>query len=176
MSNRFMRMAAAPALALGALTSSVAMPFAAANAQETAVAAQVAANSNIRPAAVSTLTVQYVDATRETRDGVGRFAAAASNNKVAIVVWGGTRAIQQEAYNAALDLVDMGIPTAFVLAPDDNGLDGDAVMQVYAASAPTGNDARYGTNYANLVRADMREAGIEAYRAAFPERAAALNL
>lgn len=119
--------------------------------------------------------MQFVDAQRDTPNDARILAAAASRDKVAIVVWGGNRTIQQEAYNAARDLVGMGIPTAFVLAPDDNGLDGDAAMTVYAASLPR-SDSRWGTNYAREVRADMREAGIDAYRRAFPAQLAALAL
>jgi len=72
-------------------------------------------------------------------------------------------------------LIDMGIPTAFVLAPDHNNLDGDAVMQVYAASTPR-SDSHWGINHADKVRADMRDAGIEAYKQAFPQRVATLPI
>lgn len=133
------------------------------------------ANTNVATAAATTLQVQYVDATGESAAGARGFAAAASRDKVAIVVWGGNRVIQQEAYNAARDLVGAGIPTAFVLAPDGNGLDGDAYMQVYAGSTPRA-DGTYGTNYANEVRSSLREAGLTAYREAFPAQVAALSL
>lgn len=173
-SNRLFKMAAAPALALASL-SSAAVPFAAANAQERPVTAQlVPANTNVA-ATTATPTVQFVDAQSLTADGARLVAANASRQQVAIVIWGGNRAIQQEAYNAARDLVGMGIPAAFVLAPDGNGVDADAYMQVYAASTPR-SEATYGTNYANLVRADLRNAGVVAYRDAFPTQAAALRL
>lgn len=133
------------------------------------------ANQNVAAGSFQELTVQYIDAQDRTINDARFIAAAASTDKVAIVVWGGTRAIQQEAYNAALDLVDMGIPTAFVLAPDHNSLDGDAVMQVYAASTPR-DDSRVGTNNADQVRLYMREAGIAAFQEAFPERFSALNI
>jgi len=167
--NIFRNFAAPVALGLGAVASAV-VPFAA-NAQERPVAAQpVAANTNI-----ATPTVQFIDAQNDAIPVARRLAAVASRDKVAIVVWGGNRTIQQEAYNAARDLVGMGIPTAFVLAPDDNGLDADAAMTVYAASLPR-SDSRWGTNYASEVRTDMREAGIEAYRTAFPAQLAQLSL
>ncbi|MXO69029.1 hypothetical protein GRI72_09350 [Altererythrobacter marinus] len=135
------------------------------------------ANQNTTPVAASVqqLQVQYLTAQDLSDDGARLVAASASRDKIAIVVWGGNRTIQQEAYNAALDLVDMGIPTAFVLAPDHNGLDGDAVMQVYAASTPRA-DAAYGRDFADQVRPNMREAGIAAYREAFPRQLAALRL
>lgn len=165
----FRNFAAPVALGLGAVASAV-VPFAA-TAQERSVATQpVAANTN-----VATPTVQFIDAQNRTMNDARTLAADASHNKVAIVVWGGNRTIQQEAYNAARDLVGMGIPTAFVLAPDDNGTDGDAMLQVYAAALPR-SDGRMGTNYAQFIRADMREAGIEAYRTAFPAQLARLSL
>ena len=121
------------------------------------------------------LSLQYVGAQDRTINDARTLAADASHNKVAIVVWGGNRTIQQEAYNAALDLIDMGIPTAFVLAPDHNDLDGDAVMQVYAGSTPR-SDGRMGTDNAAFIRADMREAGLRAYKEAFPQRVATLSI
>lgn len=134
------------------------------------------ANQNVAATSFEQSTVQYVDAQSETINDAQILAAAASRDKVAIVVWGGNQIIQQEAYNAALDLVDMGIPTAFVHAPDRNGLNGDATFQIYAASKPTGNDGNYGTDYAHLIRADMREAGMAAYREAFPRELAVLSI
>ncbi len=143
----------------------------------TAFSQAAPANQNVTPVAASVqeLQVQYVGVQDRSINDARFIAAAASRDKVAIVVWGGNRTIQQEAYNAALDLVDMGIPTAFVLAPDHNSLDDEAVTQVYAASTPR-SDGHYGTDHANLVRADMRDAGIAAYREAFPQQLAALAL
>ena len=157
-------------LAAGALALT---PMAAATAEETATPA----NQNVTSAAASVeqLQVQYIGVQDQTINDARIVAANASHNKVAIVVWGGNRTIQQEAYNAALDLVDMGIPTAFVLAPDHNTSDEEAVMQVYAASTPR-TDAAFGTNYAGIVRQNMREAGIIAYREAFPRELAALSI
>ena len=149
----------------------VATPMVAAIAQDAATPA----NMNVAAATIDPLQVQYVDATSETIGGARGFAAAASHDKIAIVVWGGNQTIQQEAYNAARDLVGAGIPTAFVLAPDHNGSDAEAVMQVYAASTPR-TDAAFGTNYAGEVRVTMREAGLAAYREAFPQQLAALSL
>lgn len=119
--------------------------------------------------------VQFVDAQDHTINDARILAAAASSQRVAIVVWGGDRTLQQEAYNAARDLNSMGIETAFVLAPDHNSLSGDAVMQTYADSLPR-SDAHWGINNSNQVRADMRQAGLAAYREAFPERYRTLQL
>lgn len=123
---------------------------------------------------VETPQVQFVDARDRTINDARILAAAASHNRLAIVVWGGDRTIQQEAYNAARDLNHMGIQTAFVLAPDHNSLSGDAVMQVYAASTPR-FDAHGGRNNASDFRPMMRDAGVEAFREAFPERYRGLN-
>ena len=155
------------AVAAGALALTPTATFA-----EDAVAP---ANMNVETASVSTLQVQFVDAQNRTANDARSLAADASHNKVAIVVWGGNRTIQQEAYNAARDLVDVGIPTAFILAPDGNGSTSDAYMQIYAASTPR-SEAAFGTNYASDVRPSMREAGLLAYREAFPAQVAALSL
>tara|TARA_R110000850_G_scaffold38800_28_gene101014 strand:- start:5381 stop:5893 length:513 start_codon:yes stop_codon:yes gene_type:complete len=157
----------------GAVASAalVATPVAMANAED----AVTSANTNVAVATVDPLQVQYVGAQDQTLNDARTLVADASHNKVAIVVWGGNRTLQQEAYNAALDLVDMGIPTAFVLAPDHNSSEAEAVMQVYAGSRPY-TDAAIGTDHANIVRTTMREAGVVAYRDAFPQRVAALSL
>lgn len=125
--------------------------------------------------AVEPLKLQYIGIEDRTLNDARFIVANASHNKVAIVVWGGNRTIQQEAYNAALDLIDMGIPTAFILAPDHNELDGDAVMQVYASSIPR-SDAHWGLNNADKVREDMRNAGLAAYKEAFPQQVATLSI
>lgn len=148
-----------------------ATPVAMANAEDTVTPA----NTNVAAAAVATPQVQFVDAQSRTMNDARILAAAASNDKVAIVVWGGNRALQQEAYNAARDLAGVGIPTAYVLAPDHNSLEGDAVMQVYAASTPR-FDAHGGSDNASDVRPIMRDAGVDAYREAFPAQLAALRL
>jgi len=139
-----------------------------------AISETVPANQHVTAAAV-TPTVQFINAQDRTMNDARGIATDASYNRVAIIVWGGNRAIQQEAYNAARDLNDIGIETAFVLAPDHNSLSGDAVMQVYADSTPR-SDALWGLNNADRVRADMREAGIAAYREAFPQQVASLDL
>nr|WP_298929630.1 hypothetical protein [uncultured Erythrobacter sp.] len=158
--------------ALGAFLGATlaATPVAMANAED----AVTPANTNVAAAAV-TPQVQFVDAQHRTINDARALAADASHDKVAIIIWGGNRALQQEAYFAARDLAGVGIPTAFVLAPDHNQLDGDAVMQVYAASAPR-FDAHGGSDNARDVRPMMRDAGVEAYREAFPAQLAALRL
>ena len=131
-------------------------------------------SSLAQEAAADVQQVQMLDAReRPQRDARG-LAAIASRDKVAIVVWGGNRAIQQEAYFAARDLAGAGIPVAFLVGPDHNSLDGDAVMQVYAASAPR-SDAHWGLNNADRVRSDMRAAGLTAYPEAFPAQWAPLQ-
>lgn len=135
------------------------------------------ANQNTTPVAASVQQpqVQFVDAQNRTMNDARMLAASASNDKVAIVVWGGNRAIQQEAYNAARDLAGAGIPTAFVLAPDGNGLDSDAQLQIYAASTPR-SYATIADNGSERIRPMAREGGISAYREAFPAQLAALTL
>ncbi len=161
--NKIFGFAAAGALAL--------TPMAAANAEDVIPAS----NPTATAVATSAMSVQFIDASQYTLDHAREYAAATSHDKLAIIVWGGNRTLQQEAYNAARDLVGMGIPTAFVLAPDHNNSDAEAVMQVYAGSRPY-TDAAIGTNHADVVRTTMREAGITAYREAFPQQVAALSL
>lgn len=138
-----------------------------------AIAQDAPANQNATPVA-ATQSVQYVGAEGETLGGARMMAAAASRDKIAIVVWGGNRELQQEAYNAALDLNDMGIRVAFVLAPDYNDQDEGAVMQVYGMSLPRRETAA-GFDNAHLVRGAMRDAGMDVYRELFPEQVAMLQ-
>lgn len=156
----------------------VATPLNACAAEDSATSEANTATANESTqtsSAIEPLKVQYIPADDLSLDGASFVAANASRDKVAIVVWGGNHTIQAEAYKAALDLIDMGIPTAFVLAPDHNNLDGDAVMQVYASSMPR-SDAHWGLNNADKVREDMRNAGLAAYKEAFPQQIATLSI
>ena len=143
--------------------------------------AEDAANNNAqatRMAATATSVapeVQFVNAMDRTENDARILAAAASTDKVAIVVWGGNRAIQQEAFFAARDLAGAGIPTAFVLAPDGNGIDADAYMQIYAASTPR-RSGTIANNGSERIRPLARQGGMEAYREAFPAQVAQLSL
>ncbi len=147
-------------------------PLATADAQD----ALSSANQNVAPASVSTepLTVQYVEASDRTLNDARTIAADASHERLAIVVWGGNRALQQEAYNAALDLVDMGIEVAFVRAPDHDESASEAFMQVYARATPRAEGHWSETRLAE-VRPDVRNAALRAYEDAFPQRLAALQ-
>jgi len=165
----------APVLAFAA-ASSAAVPFAAANAQERPAAAQpVAANTNV---AVSPVVFQTLDGSQRSVDFVRTGAAMASREKIAIIVWGGNCDLQQQAYNAALDLRDQGIPLAFIVGPDLNGVDADANFQVYARGVPAfdGDGARYGGAHIAEVRPTVVRMGLEAYARGFPREAAALGL
>jgi hypothetical protein len=137
--------------------------------------AEDAANTNAPVSAP--LKVQYVDARNKTIDGTRGQAAIASHNKVAIVVWGGNRALQEEAYKAALDLIDRGIPVAFVHGPDKNGYDVDANFRIYAMSEPRFNEAEFGTNKVSLVHSNIRDIAIVAHnRFVAPQKIASLGL
>lgn len=120
--------------------------------------------------------------TRDARTRTPRFvrtgAAIASREKIAIIVWGGNREMQQQAYYAALDLRDQGIPLAFIVGPDLNGYDVDANFQVYARVAPVfeGNGALLGANHIAEVRPTVTRMARTALRDLFPEQAATLGL
>ncbi|CAM3738588.1 hypothetical protein [Litorimonas haliclonae] len=119
---------------------------------------------------------QYVGAANETANDARILAAAASRDKVAIVVWGGTKGLQFEAYKAAQDLINEGIPVAFVSAPDTNSLEGDAIFQIYAKSAPQGKDGHFGNDHADKVRANMYETAKATYQRVFPQKIASLDI
>ena len=158
----------------------VAIPLSACAAEDSAAseANTEAGNENTGSAPsmqATKLSIQYVGATDLSLDGARFVAANASRDKVAIIVWGGNRTIQEEAYKAGLDLIDMGIPVAFVLAPDTNGLEGDAGFQIYARSEPR-FDGVVGTNNAKDLRPLVREAGLEAHKEAFPQQIATLSI
>jgi hypothetical protein len=173
LTNRIFRnVVAAPALALA--TAAAAFSPAAVAAQERPVAAQpVAANANVQQVAFQTL-----DGSSRSVRFVQAGAAEASRDKIAIVVWGGNRELQQQAYNAALDLRDQGIPLAFIVGPDLNGYDVDANFQVYARGVPVfdGDGAHLGANHASEVRPTVLRMGQTAFRDHFPRELAALDI
>ena len=160
-----------------AAASSAAVPFAAANTQERPVASQpVAANTNVQQ--VTPISWQtFDDRGREARFVQTR-AAIASKDKIAIIVWGGSVDLQRQAFAAAQDLRDQGIPLAFIVGPDLNGVDADANFQVYARGVPAfdGDGARYGGAHIAEVRPTVVRMGLEAYARGFPREAAALGL
>lgn len=145
-------------------------------------AAQDAANTNapvvktsatVAPAAMTK--PQYVGVSDWTINDARLAAENVSHNKVAIVVWGGTQELQLEAYKAAQDLVNEGVPVAFVLAPDHNTLPEDAVFQVYAKSAPI-SEGQYFMNGIHEVRGDTYSSAKSAHRANFPQQVAQLDI
>lgn len=164
--NIFRNFAAPVALGLGA-AASVFAP-AAGFAQER----PVAANTNVQQVSFAT----FNDSNRSVRF-VQAGAAEASRDKIAIIVWGGNRDLQQQAYNAALDLRDQGIPLAFIVGPDLNGVDADANFQVYARGVPVfdGDGARYGGAHIAEVRPAVVRMGQTAFRDHFPRELAALD-
>lgn len=137
-----------------------------------AIAQEAPANQNVTATAVQT--VQYVGAENETIDGALGLAASASRDKIAVVVWGGTMEFQQEAYNAALDLNDMGIRVAFVRAPDHDDTDGGSVFQIYGLAAPR-VDGAVGFDNLDQLRPAIRQAGLEVHRELFPQQVALLQ-
>ncbi len=162
---------AAPVFAAGVMASSV-VPFTMANAQ-TAQAQPVAANANAREVVFQTL-----DGRTNSVRGVQAAAAEASAHKIAIVVWGGNHELQQEAYNAALDLRDQGIPLAIILGPRLIPSDNVASYQVYAQGVPVfdGNGASFGTDHVADVRPTVLRMGRTAFRDHFPTQVAALAM
>ena len=175
LTNRiFKNVVAAPALALA--TASAAFSPAAVIAQERPVAAQpVAANGNFQATPV---TWQTLDRRSSSVRGTQMSAAEASRDKIAVVVWGGGRELQQQAYAAALDLRDQGIPLAFIVGPDLNGYTEDANFQVYARGLPQyeGNGATFGGAHVDEVRPTVVRMGQNAFRSQFPRELAALDV
>ena len=160
--------------------SLVATPLSACAAEDSAASeantATVNESTGSAPSMQATkLSIQYIGVQDRTINDARTAAAAASHNKVAIVVWGGNRTIQAEAYKAGLDLIDMGIPVAFVLAPDTNGLEGDAGFQIYAKSAPR-FDGYVGADNAKDLRPVVRQAGLDAHKETFPQQIATLSI
>jgi len=147
-------------------------------------ASEDAANSNATVVAASVSTAParmtkplYKDVSKlASKEAILQELANVSIDKVAIVVWGGNRTLQQEAWNASLDLVRDGIPTVMVVAPDHNSLPQDAIFQIYAKSLPQGQDGHFGTDHADKVRVNMYENGKYAYRKNYTQQVAGLNL
>lgn len=175
LTNRFFRnVVAAPALALAA----VSLPFAGAVAQERPVAAQpVAANANVQAQPVAW---QTLDRRSSTVRGTQGSAAEASRDKIAIVVWGGNVEIQRQAFEAAQDLRDEGIPLAFIVGPslDPANAQNYAHIDIYAAGRPGGGDGPsiiIGSQRADELRPMLVNEARRTYAIAFPTQVAALD-
>lgn len=166
----FGKFAAPIALGIGAAATAF---IPAAGIAQTMQAQPAAANANVQQVAFQTL-----DGSSRSVRFVQAGAAEASRDKIAIVVWGGSRELQQQAYNAALDLRDQGVPLAFIIGPDLNGYTEDADFQVYARSLPQfeGDGANFGGAHADKVRPEVVRMGREAYARGFPRELAALDV
>lgn len=169
----FRNVVAAPALALA--TAAAAFSPAAVAAQERPVAAQpVAANANVQQVAFQTL-----DGSSRSVRFVQAGAAEASRDKIAIVVWGGNRELQQQAYNAALDLRDQGIPLAFIVGPslDPANAQNYAHVEIYAAGrSALDSPGIFGSARANEMRPMIVREAQRTYAIAFPTQVAALDI
>jgi len=167
----FRNVVAAPALALAAATA--AFSPAAAVAQERPVVAQpVAANANVQAQPVA---FQTSDARDVSVRGVQAGAAEASRDKIAIVVWGGSRELQQQAYNAALDLRDQGIPLAFIVGPSQLPTENAAMIEIYGRGV-SATQMMVGQERVAELRGGLREEGQAAYGRMFPRELAALDI
>ena len=93
-------------------------------------------------------------------------ASEASIGRITIVVWGGNRTLQMEAYLAAQDIAAQGIPVAFIVGPERNGLEGDAEFDIYAKGGSV-VEARYGMQNVGIVRERIKAFSLEAHRAFF---------
>jgi hypothetical protein len=136
--------------------------------------AAVPANGNA--ASVQQVAFSTFDGRQRSIRFVEAGAAEASRDKVAIIVWSGNRELQQEAYNAALQLRDEGYSLALILGPSLGEGDNDANIQVYARGVPVyeGTGAWIGRNNADMVRPETVRMAREASISHFPREVASL--
>ena len=138
------------------------------------------ANQNITPVAASVQPVAFAtfDDTDQTPDFVRTGAAMASRDKVAIVVFSGNRDLQREAYQAALQLRDEGVPLALILGPSLDPSNSSAAIQVYARSVPVyeGYGAVIGVDNIDHLRAETLRGARSAYQRHFSREIATLAL
>lgn len=164
--NIFRNFAAPVALGLGA-AASVFAP-AAGFAQER----PVAANTNVQATPVS---FQTFDDRSRSADFVRTGAAVASRDKIAIIVWGGSVDLQRQAFAAAQDLRDQGVPLAFIVGPSRLPYDNVVVIDIYGKGVPV-SDLTVGTERIAELRPTLNAQGIQAYGRMFPRELAALAI
>lgn len=165
--NIFRNFAAPVALGLGAAASAV-VPFAA-----TAQDRPVAANTNVQQA--SAVSFQTFDDRSRSADFVRTGAAVASRDKIAIIVWGGSVDLQRQAYAAAQDLRDQGVPLAFIVGPSRLPYDNVVVIDIYGRGVPV-SDLTVGAERIAELRPTLNAQGIQAYGRMFPRELAALAI
>jgi hypothetical protein len=172
LTNRIFRnVVAAPALALA--TAAAAFSPAAVAAQERPVAAQpVAANANVQAQRVAW---QTLDRRSSTVRGTQGSAAEASRDKIAIVVWGGNVEIQRQAFEAAQDLRDEGIPLAFIVGPSQLPTENAAMIEIYGRGV-SATQMMVGQERVAELRGGLRAEGQAAYGRMFPRELAALDI
>lgn len=116
--------------------------------------------------------------TDQTPDFVRTGAAMASRDKIAIVVFSGNRNLQREAYQAALQLRDEGMPLALILGPSLDPTNSSAAIQVYARGVPVyeGYGAVIGEDNIASVQPETLRGARSAHQRHFGERTATLAL
>jgi len=137
------------------------------------------ANQNVTPVAVAVSTpFATFNDTDQTPDFVRTGAAMASRDKIAIVVFSGNRDLQREAYQAALQLRDEGVPLALILGPSLDPSNSSAAIQVYARSVPVyeGYGAVIGIDNIDMVQSETLRGARSAYQRHFPRELATLAL
>ncbi|WP_147395390.1 hypothetical protein [Altericroceibacterium spongiae] len=168
LSRAFKEVLPAAALSIGAAATAF-MP--AAGIAQTMQAQPAAANVNVQATPVA---FQTIDGSTRSIRVVQAGASEASRDKIAIVVWGGNRELQQQAYNAALDLRDQGIPLAFIVGPSRMPYDNAIMIDIYGKGVPV-SDLTVGAQRIAALRPTLSAQGMQAYGRMFPRELAMLS-
>lgn len=170
LTNRIFGKFAAPiALGIGAAATAF---IPAAGIAQTMKAQPAAANTNVQATPV---TFQTSDARNISVRGVQAGAAEASRDKIAIIVWGGSRELQQQAYNAALDLRDQGVPLAFIVGPSQMPNNNAVIIEIYGRGV-SATQMMVGRERISELRSGLRMESEAAYARMFPRELAALTV
>lgn len=136
------------------------------------------ANANVSATAPTQVAFATIDGRDRTVDFVRTGAAMASRDKIAIVVFSGNSDLQREAYQAALQLRDEGMPLALILGPSLDPSNSSAAIQVYARGVPVyeGYGAVIGEANISSVQPEMIEGARAAHLRHFPDSYPSLAL
>ena len=107
----------------------------------------------------------------ETTEVVQLLGQDLSHDKLTFVVHGGENVLLLAAYRVAQRLDDEGVPVAFLLAPDHDGVSGTSYVDFYTKGGTKYGALGVGGGDTSDFEQGLYEQAIAAYREYFPELA-----
>jgi len=117
--------------------------------------------SQAQDASQTAISVARIDARDKAPEEIERRSINTSRQTIVLVARGFDQTILQQAYNGLLDLRDAGIPSSYVIAPENPVHPGKIEFQFYSAGRPFGGPILYviGSTPIDRIRPEIGRRG-----------------